>query len=331
MCRHFLKKEGGFRFVLPGRVNNPSHGPVLYRGPGAVRDAVASACCGRGSDCYEHTKRNHDMNVHGKTMVVTGGGSGIGRELVLALLQRGARVAAVDLNEKTLKETLELAGEAGDRASLHTLDITDKAAVDKLPGQVKEKLGEVDGLVNNAGIIQPFLKVNNLDFDAINKVMNVNLDGVFYMTKAFLPRLLERPEAHLVNVSSMGGFLPVPGQSIYGASKAAVKLFSEGLYAELLNTNVRVTTVFPGAIATNISSNSGVGTSEEKSETEDDQGGDFNPMPAGKAAQVILKAIEKDRFRVMVGKDARFMDLIYRLNPRFATRYITKKMASLLN
>jgi short-subunit dehydrogenase len=97
-----------------------------------------------------------------------------------------------------------------------------------------------------------------LPYDAIERVLNVNLYGVIYMTKAFLPHLLTRPEAHIVNVSSMGGFFPVPGQSLYGASKAAVKLLTEGLYSELIDTNVRVTAVFPGAIATNISQNSGL-------------------------------------------------------------------------
>jgi short-subunit dehydrogenase len=118
--------------------------------------------------------------------------------------------------------------------------------------------GVVDGLINVAGIIRPFVKLNELDYDVIQRVINVNLYGTIHMVKAFLPHLLERPVAHIANVSSMGGFLPVPGQTIYGASKAAVKLMTEGLYAELLDTNVGVSVVFPGAVATEITSNSGV-------------------------------------------------------------------------
>lgn len=111
--------------------------------------------------------------------------------------------------------------------------------------------GKVDGIINNAGIIHPFLKVNELEYDKIKLVMDINFYGTLYMVKSFLPYLLKRPVAHIANVSSMGGFLPVPGQTIYGASKAAVKLLTEGLRAELKDTNVKVTLVFPGGVSTN--------------------------------------------------------------------------------
>src|SRR5690606_411475 len=198
------------------------------------------------------------MNVRGKVIVVTGAGSGIGRALTHKLLEEGARVAAVDLNEAALRETAELAGGRRDRVSTHVVNVSDRDAVDALPGAVIEAHGAVDGLINNAGIIQPFVRLKDLPYEAIERVVNVNLYGVVYMTKAFLPHLLERPVAHIVNISSMGGFFPVPGQTLYGASKAGVKLLTEGLYAELIDTNVRVTVVFPGAIATNITSNSGL-------------------------------------------------------------------------
>ncbi|OMF28233.1 SDR family NAD(P)-dependent oxidoreductase [Paenibacillus sp. FSL H8-0259] len=111
--------------------------------------------------------------------------------------------------------------------------------------------GKVDGIINNAGIIHPFLKVNELEYDKIKLVMDINFYGTLYMVKSFLPYLLKRPVVHIANVSSMGGFLPVPGQTIYGASKAAVKLLTEGLRAELKDTNVKVTLVFPGGVSTN--------------------------------------------------------------------------------
>jgi NAD(P)-dependent dehydrogenase (short-subunit alcohol dehydrogenase family) len=269
------------------------------------------------------------MNVKDKVIVVTGGGSGIGRELVLALLARGARVAALDINPATLHETHALAGANADKVSLHIVNIADRQAVEALPQQVIQTHGVVDGLINNAGIIQPFVRVNDLDYQAIERVLNVNLYGVIYMTKAFLPHLLKRPAAHIVNVSSMGGFFPVPGQSIYGASKAAVKLFTEGLYAELLDTPVRVTAVFPGAIATNISENSGV-VMEMTPEMEA-QAAKFNPLPAPKAAQIILDGMQKDKFQVYVGQDARMMNLLYRLDPRRATRFMYDQMKLLLD
>jgi NAD(P)-dependent dehydrogenase (short-subunit alcohol dehydrogenase family) len=178
------------------------------------------------------------MKLSGKVIVVTGGGNGIGRELVLALLGRGATVAAVDRSEAALRETTQLAGQAKSRLSTFALDITDRHAVAALPDAVIAKHQVVDGLINNAGIIQPFVKLNELELDAIDRVMNVNFYGTLYMTKAFLPHFLQRPEAHITNISSMGGFLPVPGQTAYGASKAAVKLLTEGLHSELSETSV---------------------------------------------------------------------------------------------
>ena len=197
------------------------------------------------------------MKVRSRVIVVTGAGSGMGRELTLALLRRGARVAAVDVRAEGLEETAVLAV-AGERLSTHVLDITDRIACEALPDEVIAHHGSVDGLINNAGIIQPFVTIEDLDYATIERVLNVNLMGTIHMVKAFLPHLKARPEAHIANVSSMGGFLPVPGQVMYGASKAAVKLLTEGLYAELLDTNVGVSVIMPGAVATNITQNSGV-------------------------------------------------------------------------
>jgi NAD(P)-dependent dehydrogenase (short-subunit alcohol dehydrogenase family) len=269
------------------------------------------------------------MKVQNKVMVVTGGGNGMGREVVLNLLSRGARVAAVDINETALQETTALTGNNKDNLSTHVVNITDRAAVEELPENVIARHGAVDGLVNNAGIIQPFVRVNDLEYEAIARVMNVNFYGTMYMTKAFLPHLLKRPEAHIANVSSMGGFLPVPGQSIYGASKAAVKLFTEGLHSELLSTNVRVTVIFPGAIGTNIAANSGVGISQSAVENSDRRRS-IKPLEPSKAAEIIVDGIEQDRYRVMVGSDATFLDLFYRLSPERATNFIFKQMKSLL-
>ena len=268
------------------------------------------------------------MQVENKVFVVTGGGNGVGQHLTLQLLAKGARVAAVDIDEAGLEATAELAGISRDRLSLHVLNITDREAVEKLPDEVVLEHGPPDGLINNAGIIQPFERVNELGYEDIDRVMDVNFYGTLYMTKAFLPHLLKRPEAHLANVSSMGGFLPVPGQSIYGASKAAVKLFTEGLYSELQNTDVGVTIIFPGAIGTDIADNSGV-TRERDAEPGGEELG-IDPLPPEKAAQQIIQAIEKNRFRALVGSDARFMDFLSRLAPRRAANFIFKQMESLL-
>lgn len=264
------------------------------------------------------------MNPSGKVMVVTGAGSGIGREIALELIRRGARVAAVDINGTTLAETASLAPGGTGSLSTHVVNITDRAAVEGLPQAVVDRFGAVDGIVNCAGIIQPFVRLKDLDYAAIDRVFDVNWRGTLYMTKTFLPRLLERPEAHIVNVSSMGGFLPVPGQTIYGASKAAVKLLTEGLHSELKDTPVRVTVVFPGAVATNITANSGVATPEVAG------GKEYKTLAASEAARIILDGMAKNQYRILVGGDARMMDRLYRLSPKRAAGLIAGQMKDLL-
>lgn len=266
------------------------------------------------------------MKVKNKVFVVTGGGGGIGGALIETLINRGAKVAAVDMRQEYLDKLKDRLGDKAENLSLHALNITDKRTVAKLPAKVIKAQGSIDGLINCAGIIQPFVKVNDLDYEAIDRVMNVNFLGTLYMTKAFLPELLKRPEAHIVNISSMGGFLPVPGQSVYGASKAAVKLFTEGLFAELQNTNVKVTVVFPGATQTDISKNSGV-------KGPDMPASDQQKIPmltAAKAAKIIIDGVESNKPQIYTGKDSKSMNLLYRLNPVYATKMITKQMASLL-
>lgn len=270
------------------------------------------------------------MQIKNKTVVITGGGNGIGRELVLAFLKHGCRVAAVDLNEKYLLETQKLAGDQSVNLSLHVVDITDHSAVINLFDEVISRHETVDILINNAGIIQPFVNVKDLSSEKIQKVFKVNFFALLEITKTFLPHLLKRPEAYLVNVSSMGGYLPVPGQSVYGASKAAVKLLTEGLYAELKNTGVHVSIVFPGAIGTNITINSGVEIPESMKDAAIKERAAQTTSPK-KAAEIILSGILKNKYRIFVGKDARFMDILYRLSPKYATDFIAKKMKALLH
>lgn len=267
------------------------------------------------------------MKLNGKTIVVTGGGNGIGREVVLELLRRNARVAAVDVRAESLDETAALAG-AGDRLVTFVVDITDRNATDSLPERVVQAHRSVDGLINVAGIIQPFVRLNDLGYDAIQRVMNVNFFGTLNMVKAFLPHLLERPVAHVANVASMGAFLPVPGQTIYGASKAAVKLMTEGLYAELLDTNVGVSVVMPGAVGTDIATNSGVDVGIDPDSAE---AAAYKTTSPQDAARIILDGIESDDFHIFVGRDARTMNLLNRVAPRRSTHLITSKMKALLD
>lgn len=268
------------------------------------------------------------MRAQGKTIAVTGGGNGIGREVVLQLLSKGARVAALDISDEGLAETARLAGANAERLSTHVVNITDRAAVEALPSAITDRHGQIDGLMNVAGIIQPFVLFNDLDYSAIERVIDVNLWGTIHTTKTFLPHLLDRPEAHIVNVSSMGGFLPVPGQTIYGVSKAGVKLLTEALHSELAATNVGVTVVFPGAIKTNISVNSGVVTQAEAEKQA--ASSNYKTTEPAVAAQMIIDGMEQNAYRVRIGSDATFMDRFSRLSPKRAAALIYKQMKDLL-
>jgi NAD(P)-dependent dehydrogenase (short-subunit alcohol dehydrogenase family) len=264
------------------------------------------------------------MKVMGKVVVVVGGGNGIGREVVLELLRRGSRVAAVDVRQDGLDETVALAA-AGDRLATFWADITDRAAVRALPARVTETFGVVDGLINVAGIIQPFVRLVDLEDDVIDRVLDVNLHGTLNTVRAFLPHLLDRPVAHVANVSSMGGFLPVPGQTIYGASKAAVKLMTEGLYAELRESGVGVSLVLPGAVGTDISANSGVeAPASAKEEAR------YPTTDPRDAATVIVDGVEAGRFHVYVGRDSRLLNLLTRLAPRRSTHLVQRQMKRLM-
>jgi short-subunit dehydrogenase len=264
------------------------------------------------------------MRVADKVWVVTGAGSGMGRELVLQLLAHGGRVAAVDRNPEGLRSLVADAA-AGDRLSTHVLDITDRAAVGALPASVEAMHGRVDGLVNNAGVIQPFLPVAELDDATITRMLDVNFWGTLHMVRAFLPVLRGRPEAHIANVSSMGGFFPFPGQTVYGASKAAVKLLTEGLYAELVDTQVHVTLIFPGAVATSITENSGV---DQPVATAADSKVPMTTATA--AARTMVEGIEKDKLHVFVGTDAKVMNLAIKVAPRTAIRFVQRQMSKRL-
>ncbi len=265
------------------------------------------------------------MKIAGKVFLITGAGSGMGREMTHQIIAKGGKVAALDRHLPALLETQQVCSGTSKTFLALEVDISDRPQVLALPEQVIKHFGQIDGIINNAGIIQPFVKVNDLTFEQVERVINVNFYGCVNVTKAFLPHLLERPEAHVVNISSMGGFLPVPGQSIYGAAKAAVKLFTEGLYAELKETPIRVSVVFPGAIATNITTNSGIEMPKVSADASS-----MPTMPANEAARIILQGMETNQYRILVGSDSKFMDFLCRLAPEFATNFIAKKMKALL-
>lgn len=267
------------------------------------------------------------MQVVNRVFVVTGAGNGIGREVALGLARRGGRVVGIDRSQEALRETADLvmAESGAGKFGSFTVDLTDRAHIAELPELIMREFGQVDGVINVAGIIQRFVPVADLEVSEIERVVNINFWGTLLMSKAFLPLLLQRPEACIVNVSSMGALVPVPGQGAYGASKAAVAMLTETLYAELMNTNVAVTLVYPGAIATNIAANSGVSVPGM-----DAANSGFKMTSAPDAANEIIDAVEGGTFRVLIGSDARNLDRMSRIMPTKAIGIVAKQMAKLM-
>lgn len=256
------------------------------------------------------------MDVSGKTIVITGAGSGMGQAVTVRLCGMGARVIGADINQAGLDETAALVGNTGNFIEGKILDISDADAVKAFARHVADDHGGADILINNAGIIHTMAPVETLKREQVERVFNVNWWGLFNMTTAFLDQLKAKPEARIVNLSSMGGFFPYPGQVIYGATKAAVKLFSEGMLLELRDTNVGVTLIMPGAVSTNIGR--GVpGLTDEQIKQMDaaaSQGGGFG-ITSDKAAEQIVGGILRNKKRVLVGPDSKLIDKFYRIAP----------------
>lgn len=260
------------------------------------------------------------MKVNNKTIIITGAGNGLGRELTLQLLKKGSSIIAIDISKEGLEETKRLAN--NEKLNTYIVNIAKDEDLNNFRKQIEKDNIKIDGLINNAGIIQPFINVSELDLDVLYNIMNVNFFGAVKLIKLFLPDLLKCKEAHILNISSMGGFFPFPGQTAYASSKAALKLFSEGLYSELLNTNVRVTVVFPGAMATDIAKNSQVKGNINAEES------NYKMLSAEKAANEIIEGMERNDFQLYVGSDSKFMNLLYKFKPKAAINYINKKMNS---
>ena len=254
------------------------------------------------------------FDLKDKVLIVTGAGSGIGRELTLQLVQKGVKVAACDINAETLAGTKTLVSNP-ELVKTYVLDVADAAKVAEFPKMVKADFRNLPGSIHNAVLLQPCLKLMELSEKSIVRGMNINFYGVLNLTRAVLQEVDATTDTFVANISSMGGFLPVPGQGIYGASKAAVKLFTEALYAEMMGTLVHVSVVFPGAIATNISTNS---MEEKPKETPPAQTGSaakYKTTSAEDAAAIIIKGIEKGKLKIFVGSDSKMMDKLYRLMP----------------
>jgi NAD(P)-dependent dehydrogenase (short-subunit alcohol dehydrogenase family) len=253
-----------------------------------------------------------------RVAVVTGAAGGIGRGIALALARRGCDLALADLDEAGLAETAALARASDVTATSHRLDVADRAAVAAFPDEVLKDHDGVDILVNNAGVAVggTFEQVAEPDFEWL---FEINFWGVVRMTRAFLPLLRRRPQAHIVNISSLFGLIAPPGQTAYSASKFAVRGFSESLRRELEaeGAPIAVTVVHPGGVATRIAerARTAAAASAEDIAAQQERFRRLLRMPPEKAGEIIVAGMERRRPRVIVGSDARAAALIERVAP----------------
>jgi NAD(P)-dependent dehydrogenase (short-subunit alcohol dehydrogenase family) len=256
------------------------------------------------------------MTLHDRTAVITGAGSGIGRGIAQALARRGCHLALADIGDAGLAETAKLLDAPGIRVSCHRLDVADRAAAAALPQAVLAHHGRVDLLFNNAGVALggTFEQVSEADFDWL---FEINFGAVVRLTRAFMPHLKASDEARIVNVSSLFGLISPPGQTAYAASKFAVRGFSNALRLELEGSNVGVTVVHPGGVATKIAENArrpaGISNAEAAAQLE--RARRLLTMPPTEAGDIIVRAVERRAPRVVVGGQAKIMALIERLAP----------------
>ncbi|WP_354697915.1 Putative oxidoreductase SadH [Paraconexibacter sp. AEG42_29] len=262
--------------------------------------------------------------VAGKVCVVTGAGSGIGRALALGLARRGARLALSDVNEAGLQATAADAGRAGGGA-VHTqvLDVSDREGMTAYAATVASHFGVVHQIYNNAGIAHSNTILES-EYEEYERVFGINLWGVIHGTKAFLPHVIASGDGHVINVSSLNGFLAQPDMSHYCTTKFAVRGFTETLRSEMRRDGHRVgvTVVHPGGIKTNIASaalNEARASGQEITPEDEQRERLYNEkllkMDPAQAAEIIIKAVETDRPRVMVGNDAKLVDFLVRMLP----------------
>ena len=254
-------------------------------------------------------------SIVGCTALITGAASGIGRALAIELAKRGCDLALCDVDEAGLTATAA-ACDRGQNVSLHPLDVADADAVATLPDEVRRTHPRFDILVNNAGVALggTFEQVTDAD---MHWLFDINFWGVVRMTRAFLPMLRASDAARIVNVSSLFGFIAPPGQTAYAASKFAVRAFSESLRHELADTNVSVSTVHPGGVATSIANNARLPGSVAEADiaAERERFARLLRLSPECAASVIANGLERRRPRIVVGSDAKLMALLERIMP----------------
>ena len=269
-------------------------------------------------------------NFRDKVAAITGAGSGIGQALAWELARRGAHLALSDINaaglEATADEARRIAKDStGERrVTTRVVDVASRTAVEEWAASVRAEHGGCNLIFNNAGVALA-ATVEGSTYEELEWIVGINFWGVVHGTKAFLPLLKESGDGHVINLSSLFGLIGVPGQSGYNATKFAVRGFTEALRQELDVQNgrgaghVSATCVHPGGIRTNISkaarSNDSLRTIGLDPVTTAEKFDKLLTMPPSEAANVILRAVEKDERRVLVGNDAKMAELVQRIFP----------------
>ena len=254
--------------------------------------------------------------------VVTGAGSGIGRALAKRLAAEGiAGLAIADVNREGLEETAAMLGDK--KVSQHFVDVSDREAMQAFVDEVIGEHGRVTHVINNAGVALGGT-LREVTLDEIEWLMSINFWGVVHGTKLFMPYLEKEPSAHIVNISSLFGFVAPPGQTAYCASKFAVRGFTEALRHELERTNIAVSSVHPGGVRTNIANSARIAANTEHTAEEIERrlkriNRNLSTTTPDRAAEIIVNGIKKRSPRIIVGPDAQLLSWIQRL---FPNRYL---------
>lgn len=260
-----------------------------------------------------------------KVVVVTGAGSGIGRALALNLAAQNCRLALTDIDEEGLQQTAELLGLEHNRLFTAVIDVSDKSAMQQLADDVFSKFAQVDVVINNAGTnCSGYFET--VDFSLMEKVIEVNLWGVIYGSRFFLPYLRQRPQATLVNVASLNSMIPFPTNGPYNISKYAVLGLNETLMVELADTPINVLSVHPGAIKTNLNRKA---LNPNKVLIKGFEG--LPQTSSEEAAKAIVTAIQQNKSQIFIGKDAKLMQIAKRISSKlglWCAKHVAKKIAT---
>ncbi|MDP1882442.1 MAG: SDR family NAD(P)-dependent oxidoreductase [Bradyrhizobium sp.] len=269
--------------------------------------------------------------ISGSAAAITGAASGIGRALALELAARGCDLALADRDEAGLATlAAEIAKTSQRKVTVHTVDVGRPQQIEAFAQAATSTHPGLNIVVNNAGVAL-MGSFDEVDQAQMEWLININFWGVVHGTRAFLPHLSKKPEAHIVNLSSIFGIIAPPGQTAYAAAKFAVRGFSESLRHELAiaNSPVRLSVVHPGGVATNIARNSRTGTGMTDNARRAQSIERFDAVakttPAAAALRIIA-GIEKNQPRILIGGDARFMDLLQRFRPATYWAVLARKI-----